>query len=103
MGENLMNTDFMPSDQAKLFCNETVDAIYEVIQNNPNAKHFSTDQIIEMYRIGVEAQKADMLYSIQDKLSKLEGSIGNGQEDMASSLEHISDSLDGIAKTINVK
>lgn len=99
MGENLMNIDFIPSDQSKLFGNETVDAIYEIMQDNPNAKHFSTDQIIEMYRIGVEAQKTDMLYSIQDKLSKLEGILDIGQEEISSSLMAIANSMDGIAKT----
>lgn len=103
MSNNLMGTDFMPSDQTKLFADETVKTVYEIIQNNPNAKHFSTDQIIEMYRIGVEAQKADMLYSIQDKLSKLVDVLDNNTEEISGSLENISTSLDGIAKNIDVK
>ena len=90
--------DFIPSNQTYLFAEETLQHIKEL----KSQTDMSVDEIIEIYKIGVMAQKNDFLYKIAESAITIAGSVDETCDHLRSYEIYgiVADALDNIANAI---
>lgn len=66
-----MAKEYAPSEQSGVYCDTVWCHIQKLAENEAISKTFTIDQLIEMYRIGVEAQKVDMLHELNENIKNL--------------------------------
>lgn len=82
----------IPTKKAYNTCADIIQDISKLCDDTTFSR-FTKDQIIEMYRISIESQKADALSKIYELMNKTNDTLSHGLTNISNSLDVLRNNL----------